>query len=215
MSLTNNLNIIEPDTSLIPTLALLPELNEVISMANNHMPDILLAKSTIEIAQSSIEIAKSGHRPSLSANASINTGHNNFDDFGEQLKNRFSQSIGLNLSVPIFDRGTTKSQIAKSNIQLKQAELEYEQTQLDIEQTLINQYNTVSLGYQRYLGYQQRKEAYYKSYLAYKLKFDLGMITTVELLQRQNEYINALNQYIQAKYGFILNRKILDVYMGI
>jgi hypothetical protein len=33
-------------------------------------------------------------------------------------------------------------------------------------------------------------------------------------LQQQNNYINVLNDYIQSKYGFMLKRKVLDVYMG-
>jgi len=36
----------------------------------------------------------------------------------------------------------------------------------------------------------------------------------VELLQQQNNYLNALNSYIQNKYSLLMKRKILDIYMG-
>jgi outer membrane protein TolC len=46
------------------------------------------------------------------------------------------------------------------------------------------------------------------------MKFEQGAITAVELLQQQNNYISAMNDYVQSKYGFMLKRKVLDVYMG-
>jgi outer membrane protein TolC len=46
------------------------------------------------------------------------------------------------------------------------------------------------------------------------VQFNYGKITTVDLLQQQNNYLNALNTYIQNKYSLVLQRKVLDVYMG-
>ncbi|MBQ6269415.1 MAG: TolC family protein, partial [Bacteroidetes bacterium] len=46
-------------------------------------------------------------------------------------------------------------------------------------------------------------------------KFKVGSITAVELLQQQVNYLNYLNDFLQNKYSFLLNRKLLDVYMGI
>ncbi len=209
-----NLTIIEPDTSAIDYMALLPSNEEVLDKAKEHMPDMKLALSAIELANTALEISKSGTKPSLSASAGINTGHSNFENFGTQLSDRFSQQIGLSLSYPIWDRGATKLQISKSKIQQQQAELDYRQTELDVTRTVVNQYRAVELEYKRYLAYRERKDAYAASFEAYKKKFEVGSILTVDLLQQQNNYINALNNYINAKYGFILNRKILDVYTG-
>ena len=36
----------------------------------------------------------------------------------------------------------------------------------------------------------------------------------MELLQQQNNYLNTLNAYIQNKYSLLMQRKILDIYMG-
>ena len=209
-----NLTIIEPDTSAIDYMALLPSNEEVLDKAKDHMPDMKLALSAIELANTALEISKSGTKPSLSASAGVNTGHSNFENFGTQLSDRFSQQIGLSLSYPIWDRGATKLQISKSKIQQQQAELDYRQTELDVTRTVVNQYRAVELEYKRYLAYRERKDAYAASFEAYKKKFEVGSILTVDLLQQQNNYINALNNYINAKYGFILNRKILDVYTG-
>jgi outer membrane protein len=208
------LTIKDPDTTAIDEMALLPTQQETVAKAKLHMPDMQLAQSTIELANTALEISKSGRRPSLTASAGINTGHNDFDNFGQQLTDRFSQSVGLTLSYPIWDRGATKLQITKAKIQQQQAELDYKQTEQEITRTVVNQYKATNLEYQRYLAYQQKKDAYAASFEAYRMKFNVGSIIAVDLLQQQNNYINVLNSYINAKYGFILNRLILDVYTG-
>ena len=47
----------------------------------------------------------------------------------------------------------------------------------------------------------------------YNMKFKYGTVTSVDLLQQQNNYINYLTDFVRSKYSFILERKILDVYM--
>ena len=68
--------------------------------------------------------------------------------------------------------------------------------------------------FNKYNVSEQTKDAYLKSFEAYNVQFQYGSITAVELLQQQNSYLNALNNYIQNKYSFILQRKILDIYIG-
>ena len=208
------LDVQAPDTTSIDQLALLPSQEEAVQQAQEHMPDIMLAKSAIEIANTAIDIAKAGKRPQVSASAGISTRHNDFESVGEQFKNSFSQSVGINISIPIYDRGSTKLQETRSRIQQKQAELDLAQTKIDIARTVSNQHRSTLLEYQKYLAYQSKKEAYAQSFQAYKKRFEVGSLVAVELLQQQNNYINVLNEYINAKYGFILNRKILDVYTG-
>ncbi|MBQ3689186.1 MAG: TolC family protein [Bacteroidales bacterium] len=214
MSADAKLTIVEPDTALIYQMALLPSEQEVVSAAKQHMPDMQLALSAIETADIAMEISKAGRRPTISASAGISTGHNNFDDFSLQLKDRLSQQIGVSVSYPIWDRGSAKLQIKKAEIQQKQAELDLKQTELEVTRTVVNQYRATALEYQKYLAYQKRKDAYAASFEVYKKKFNVGSIIAVDLLERQNNYISVLNDYINAKYGFMLKRKILDVYTG-
>lgn len=97
---------------------------------------------------------------------------------------------------------------------MQQAELEYKQSIKDIEQTLINEYGEVLSTMSRYKASAIKENAYYSSFMAYTEKFKAGAITTVQLLQQQNDYISAVNDYVQNKYTFMLQRKILDVRIG-
>ena len=68
--------------------------------------------------------------------------------------------------------------------------------------------------YNDYQLSELQQEAYYLNYQTYNQKFQLGSITAVDLLQQQTNYLNILNNYMQNKYNFLLQKKVLDVYTG-
>ena len=125
-----------------------------------------------------------------------------------------TESAGISMSIPIYSRGQTKANVKKSRIALEQAQLDYEQSVLSVRQTVVQAYRNVVSAYNTYKVSQMKENAYGKSFNAYNIQYQYGTITTVELLQQQNNYLNALNAYIQNKYSLLMKRKILDVYMG-
>jgi outer membrane protein len=209
------LEIVYPDTSAMETMAILPSAQDVLDQALNTLPDLKISEYNIEIAKIGVKLSQSSYYPSLSMGASIGTGHTNFTNFGTQLSDRFNQQVGLSLSVPIYDKSKTKASVVQSKIALQQAELDQKQTELSVRQTVIQEYQNVTSAYSKYEASAIKENAYFKTFEAYRVQFDAGAITAVDLLQQQNNYISALNDYIQSKYGFMLKRKVLDIYMGV
>jgi outer membrane protein len=125
-----------------------------------------------------------------------------------------TESLGVSMSIPIYSRGQTKANVKKSRIALEQAQLDYEQSALTVRQTVVQAYRNVVSAYNSYKVAQVKEEAYSKSFNAYNMQYQYGNITTVELLQQQNNYLNVLNTYLQNKYSLLMERKILDIYMG-
>lgn len=215
MNPMDNLQIIQPNTDSLDDLAAsLPTEEEAVERAIEVYPNLRLSEYDILLAENNISIAKSGNRPSLTASASVGTGHLDFDNVGQQLGDRFSQSAGITLNIPIYSRGQNKANVTKSKIALEQAQLDYEQAQLSVRQTVSLAYRSVLSAYNMYKASEMKENAYSKSYNAYEVQFQYGKITAVELLQQQNNYLNVLNTFIRNKYTLVLQRKILDVYMG-
>lgn len=208
------LDIVYPDTTVFDELTKFPSIEEAISASVEYSPALKISKYDIEIAKKSIRIAKSGYYPSINLSAGVNTGHFQFDAFGEQLGNRLSESVGVSVSIPIYSRGSTKIRVQQNEISLQQSELDHAQNVLDLRQTVAQVYHDVVSAYNSYNVTKMSKDAYMKSFEAYNVQFSYGSITAVELLQQQNNYLNALNKYIQSKYSFIMQRKMLDIYMG-
>lgn len=216
MDPTDNLEVVSPDTENLDNLIeSLPTEEEAISLAMDYMPDLRLGDYDIQLAQKSVDLARGNYFPSISANANVGMGMLSFDQGGNsQWISKPSESVGVSMSIPIYSRGQTKANVKKSRIALEQAELDYEQTQLSVRQTVVQSYRNVVSAFNAYKVSQVRENAYSKSFNAYNLQYQYGTITTVDLLQQQNNYLNALNNYIQNKYSLVMKRKILDIYMG-
>lgn len=209
------LEIVYPDDSGMAAMSLLPAQNYVVDRAMATMPDVLISGYAVAIAESNVKLAKTGFAPTLSLSGSIGSGHSSgFDDYGRQLSDRLNESVGLSLSIPIFNRNSTRSQVTQRQISLRQAELDEKQTLLNLQQTVIQEYRNVVSASSSYEASVVKQNAYQKSFDAQRALYEAGSLTPVELLQQQNNYISAMNDYIQSKYTFILRRKILDVYIG-
>lgn len=216
MNPSDDLEIIAPDTDNLDDLkASLPTEEEAVSQAMEYMPDLRLGDYDIRLAEKNVDMARGNYFPSISANANVGMGVLSYDSDGNhKWYNTPTESAGISMSIPIYSRGQTKANVKKSRIALEQAQLDYEQSALSVRQTVVQAYRNVVAAYNAYKVSQLKEEAYSKSFNAYNIQYQYGSITTVELLQQQNNYLNTLNSYIQNKYSLLMKRKILDVYMG-
>ncbi len=216
MDPADELEIISPDTDNLDGLKeSLPSEEEAIDLAMQYIPDLRMGEYDIRLAEKSVDMARGNYFPSISANANVGMGVLSFDDEGnKRWYGTPSESLGVSMSIPIYSRGQTKANVKKSRIALQQAQLDYEQSQLSVRQTVAQAYRNVLSAFNAYKVSQVKENAYSKSFNAYNIQYQYGTITTVELLQQQNNYLNALNSYIQNKYSLVMERKILDIYMG-
>ena len=216
MNPTDELAIVAPDTENLDFLKeSLPTEEEAIQQALAYLPELRMGDYDIRIAEKNVAMAKGNYLPSVSANANIGMGVLSFDANGmNKWYSTPTESAGISVNIPIYSRGSTKANVKKSQISLEQAQLDYEQSQLEARQTVVQAYRNVVSAYNAYKVSEVRENAYSKSFAAFNMQYRYGTITTVELLQQQNNYLNALNTFIQNKYSLLMKRKILDVYMG-
>ena len=216
MNPTDDLSVVSPNTDdLDDLMASLPAEEEAVSLAMETLPELRLGEYDIRLAEKSVDMARGSYFPSISANANVGMGVLSFDGNGNKnWYNTPTESAGISMSIPLYSRGQTKSNVKKSRIALQQAQLDYEQSELTARQTVVQAYRNVVSAFNAYKVSQVREEAYGKSFHAYNMQYQYGSITTVELLQQQNAYLNVLNNYIQNKYSLVMKRKILDLYMG-
>ena len=216
MDSSDELEIVAPDTENLDGLKeTLPTEEEAVNLAMDYMPDLRISDYDIRLAEKSIDLARGNYFPSISANANVGMGILSFDGNGNsKWYGKPSESLGVSMNIPIYNRGQTKANVKKSRIALEQAQLDYAQSKLTVRQTVVQAHRNVVSAYNAYKVSQLKEDAYKKSTNAYYIQYQFGSITTVELLQQQNIYLNVLNSYLQNKYSLLMKRKILDIYMG-
>lgn len=214
MDASTPLEVILPDTADIAQLSVLPSLEEALSAAESYSPELKMGQYDIDIAGMNVKLSKSDMLPSVSVGAGLNTGHSGWGNMGNQLVNELSESVSLSLSIPIYNKGNTRLKVKQSEIELQRTQLSLANSRFVLRQTVTEEYYNVLSTYNKYKVSKLSADAYLKSFEAYNSQFLYGTITAYDLLSQQLGYTEALNSYIQNKYSFILQRKILDIYMG-
>lgn len=216
MNPSANIELIKPDTAAMMQNLTIPTLQEVIDKAFDYLPELKYSKNRIESANYDVKIAKSSYYPSLNLNAGVSTGYSAKNgDFGTQLGERLGENVGLSLNIPIYNQNRARANVKLAKIGVQQAENDLLAQQNNILQDLEKYYISVNEAENNYRVSTIREKAYAANFNAYNMKFMYGSITAADLLTQQNNYLSALNTYMQNKYSFVLQRKILDILMGV
>lgn len=210
------MNLYLPQLDDSSVLIPLPTKDDVYQTALNLRPEIESGKLNIEASDMNIKIARAGYIPTLSLSAGIGTTNANGSDFSfsEQVKQNWNNSLGLTLSIPIFDKRQTKSAINKAKLQRQTSQLDLMDEQKTLYKTIESLWLSANSAQQQYVAATQKLKSTQASYTLVSEQFNLGMKNTVELLTEKNNLLSAQQETLQAKYTAILNAGLLRFYQG-
>lgn len=164
-------------------------------------------------AKLDIDIAKASARPKVSLNAGVGTGYYAPGGaFGDQIKQSFSENIGLTLSIPILDNKRAKTAVAKAKVQQLNAILDTDQRQTDLAQSVENWYIETRSAQSRFLAAQQQLESAMTSDELTNEQFNLGLVNPIELMTSHNNLVEARKALLQSKYLALLGQKMIEYY---
>lgn len=210
------MNLYIPSLSDENVLSPLPSKTDVYRAALTLRPEIEAGKLDVRASELDIDIARSGYIPTLSLSAGIGSTNANGSDFtfGEQIKRNWNNSLGLTLSIPIFNNRQTKSAIQKAKLQKQTSELSLLDEQKTLFKTIEGLWLDANSAQQRYVAAVENLKSTQTSYELVQEQFNLGMKNTIELLTEKNNLLSARQEALQAKYMAILNTQLLKFYQG-
>ena len=132
----------------------------------------------------------------------------------EQFSKNFGTSIGLTLSLPVFNGWSVNSSIQKATLQMEIAKLSEKLTQQNL-------FKNINIAFLNFKNAQLRHESALISLEANKeaaniseKQYELGGLSLTDYLTSKNSYIKAQTDYFQAKYELVFRKKVLDFYSG-
>lgn len=196
-------------------LQLIPSSSEVYNQALLLRPEIQSKQTAIEAAKLSIDVAKAGYQPSLSLNASISDSHySTGTQVASQLKENLNGTIGLSLSIPIFDNRKNKSAVERAKLDHVTKTLELSEEQKNLYNT-IDAYNLQARSNQeKFKASISKTESMESSYKLLNEQFENGLKNVVELLTGKDDLLQAQQEKLQSKYTTLLNIQLLKFYQG-
>lgn len=193
--------------------------NQIYEEALLFKPEVRAEQLRLDASEKSIKVAQAGLYPSLSLNGGLQTNYYKTsgmqqDNFGTQIKNNFSQYIGLNLSIPIFNRFSTRNSVRSARI-----DRENQKLQLDnVKKTL---YKEIQQVYYNAVGAQAKlssceaaRQSSTDAFVLAQAKYENGKATITEFNEAKNRYLKAESDLVQARYENLYQTTLLDFYRG-
>ena len=195
-------------------LSPLPLTDDVYRAALALRPEIESGKLDIEAADLGIKVARAGYMPTLSVTAGIGSTNANGNDFtfSEQIKQNWNNSLGVTLSIPLFDRKQTKTAVNKAKLQKQTSQLDLLDSQKELYRTIESYRLDAVSAQQQYLAAREQVKSAQASYDLVSEQFNAGMKNTVDLLTEKNNLLSAQQAQLQAKYMVLLNAGLLRFY---
>ena len=194
------------------------EIEAMLREAYGQRMDLKARENDILAAEQGIKAARSGYWPSLGVSFSTGSNYNDSNrefGFADQFWDlRRSSSLGFNVSVPIFDRFSTRNNIEQAKVQFNNSQLALEELQqniaLDVRQAYLD-----------YLTMEKSLEVTEKQFIAAEQaltaeqeRYNVGAATLVELSQARANFVQAQSDQNQARFDFIFQKNLIDYYLG-
>ena len=197
-------------------LAQIPEMQTVYEQALLSRPEIERLQLAIKSSDVSVSIAKAGWMPSVNLTGGITTSTNSLSgtDWGSQIKSNVNTSLGVGVTMPIYDGRSTKTAVNKAKISQLQAQLNLQDQQKtlysDIQQYWLNAWTNQ----QKYQAAKSSVESAQQSYDLLSEQFRLGLKNIVELMTGKDNLLSAQQNQLQSKYLALYNQQMLEFYQS-
>jgi len=141
-------------------------------------------------------------------------GYQKYPGFSSQLSDNFGKSFGIAISVPIFNGYTLRTQYEKSKLNIESAQLQQELDNMNLKQDIFQAYNAALIALEKFNAGKKSVEANEKALLFATKRYDIGSLSTLELITTQNNLLRAKLEYSINQYDYVFKMKVLEFYKG-
>lgn len=178
--------------------------------AAEHRPDLEQARQNVEAAKGALKVARSGYMPQVSASASQNWNDTNWP--GDENGN---WSVGVGVSMNIFDTGVTLSKIHGAEADLAKAEESYrdavDSIMLEVRSTYLNLREAEKRIKTTEVAVAKAEEDYHIA----QVRYMAGVGTNTDVLDAQVALTDAQNNYVQSLYDYNTSKTSLETAIGV
>jgi outer membrane protein len=134
--------------------------------------------------------------------------------FSNQLEDNLNHSIGLYLTIPIFNNFQVSSAVSRSRINLDNAKISNQLIKDQLFKTIQQAYADAGAALKRYMASEKNVDALQESFRYTEQRFNVGMVNHIEYNDAKNRLVAAESELLQSKYEYVFRTAILDFYMG-
>lgn len=214
------------DGSIGETMPLLVHSEDVpmmVEQAKNRLPSVALAEGTLNNARLALKTARWQTLPTLALYGGWSSSYFTYPGkdgyvstpYFDQIMNNRGEYVQLSMSIPIYDRFSKHSNIAKRKNALDRAEADYDQTlqivEAEVRRAIADRDGTADALRQADTRAALQQEAFALN----GKRFEQGLISSIEYQTASNNYLNALAEQLNARLQYFIKNSVVNYYKGI
>ncbi len=193
----------------------------VYDQAVQTRPHVKEAEFNVESTKKALKVAQAGYWPTLTFGASYDNSFSHVYDtdipnsaIAHQLRDNYRIALGLNLSVPIFNRFQTRNQVRQARLNIENQQLILDNVKLALFKEIQQAYQNATAAQAKFISTEKAYEAAAESFKYAEERYQIGKTSVFEYNEAQTKLISSKSEQIQSKYDFVFRSKILDFYQG-
>ena len=207
-------------TTVTPGLTGGPVEDEVVTFALAHNPGVQIADWTRLNARRELNTARWQVLPSVSLSGGWSTNYYSFQGsqqtpYWDLLRRNGGEYVSMSVSVPIFNRLSRQSNIARKRNALARAEAEYDQTLREVEGEVRRAVQDRDGAATAYSQAQHKAEVQEEAYTLNLRKLEQGLISPLEFQTAGNNYLKAQADEMDSLFKYLIKQAVVKYYNGI
>jgi outer membrane protein len=188
----------------IKTHALEQSMDKWLEVAAENDLNIQIRQDAVKLSAQEVERANAGHLPTVDAVASYTDTYANgsFYGFGSDLKNG---TIGVQMQLPLYQGGSTSSRVRQAIFNKQKAQDDVEIARRQMKQDTQSAYLNLSTSIAQVKAYEQALTSSQSQLDSTKIGYDVGVRTSIDVLNAQQQLFSAKRDLLQARYGYLVN----------
>lgn len=134
--------------------------------------------------------------------------------FSDQLQDNVNRSLFFTLSIPIFNGLNARTSVQRAKISMENAKLNLESTKNTLTQNVERAHADARAAYRSFLASERSVEAAQESMKYATIRYEEGVINTVDYTAARVRQDNARADLIRNKYQYLFRAKVVDFYLG-
>lgn len=192
------------------------DLDSLMSRALAQRIDLDASEARVRAAEQGLRAARAASWPTLSLNAGYNTAYTSAADlrFIDQLDQRRGGSIGLSVSLPIFDRAGVRTAAERARIVEDNARISLETQQHEVALQIRRAHLDFEAAREQLRAAEAQLRAAELALQSSQERYEVGAATLIEVTQARATGVQAASAMVSARHNLLFQRTLMDYYVG-
>jgi len=187
-----------------------PELQVALETAGRQSPVLRSAVADTEVADASVDAVAAQGRPRVTLEAGQSIGA----DFDDDTTESMTDTVGVRVSVPIFQGGLIRSRTRQQRALRAAANLDLAAAQRSVQEAVTNSWTGLASARAAVESARDQVEAAELAYEGVRLEQETGLRSTVEVLDQEQDLLLARLALAQAERDLVVAERALLASVG-